>query len=160
MRFWIILEKCYLWSVIKGCCRACSAVILVIGFKSKHLYNKLYADSGTASHDSVSDSILLGHWGEEELGIVESEFEAWSLILGESLLVDFRGLFLCLGDLILESLRSPLHSRLFFTGPSCSSPSVDWCGRDALRLLQRVLMSVGGTSGTQTSSFPVLREKV
>ena len=81
------------------------------------------------------------------------------LFHGELPLTLFRGLFLLLamGDLhmILEFMTSPLHKRLFFTGLGSISQSESWFdGIPDLSATHSAFRSVGGISGTQTSSFP------
>lgn len=150
-------EKCcYLWLAIKGCCSATSAVILVAGFKSRHLYNKSKAESGTLSHESCTSGIK---WGLIET-VDFSDLSCDTLLL--IVLVLLLGHFLFGGrvpdDECLWSLgvKSPLQSRFFFTGLSSKSLSGDclWWIRGVLSLTQSSLRSTGSTSGTQTNSLP------
>ena len=147
---------CYLWLAIKGCCSATSAVILVAGFKSRDLYNKSNAESGTLSHDSCTSGIK---WGFIEA--VDLSDLPWDTLLPIAVVI-LLGNFLFGGrvpdDECLWSLgvKSPLQGRFFFTGLSSKSPSGDclWRLSGALSLTQSSLRLTGSTSGTQTSSLP------
>lgn len=147
---------------MKGCWRASSAVILVVGVKSRHLYNKLNAESGIFSQDGCT-SVL--SW-EREFVLGKEPAHLSVLLWDASLAGAFApllGYFLLGGlgpdDECLWSFGfdSPLQSRIFFTGlgsKSLSGDCLEWWFRGALSLIQSSFKLMGGTSGTHTSSLP------